>query len=215
MRRIILVASGACLGLVGALALTPGDIPQGAIDASVVRSGATFERAWRLPVAARFPREIAWQSNLSRCGPASLANVFRSLGEGAASEGSVLAGTGRCRTGFCIAGLTLDELADLARTHAGRRVTVLRDLGPEAFQAHLRRANDPDRRYIVNFSRRPIFGSGAGHHSPIGGYLEEEDLVLVLDTNRAVRPWLIERGRLFSAMDTLDGGRKRGLLLIE
>jgi retron-type reverse transcriptase len=33
--------------------------------------------------------------------------------------------------------------------------------------------------------------------------------------NRDYQPWLIERTRLFAAMDTWDGKRKRGLLLIE
>ncbi|MGH8595872.1 MAG: phytochelatin synthase family protein, partial [Gammaproteobacteria bacterium] len=39
--------------------------------------------------------------------------------------------------------------------------------------------------------------------------------VLVLDVNRDFQPWLIERSRLFLAMDTFDGKQKRGLLLIE
>ena len=56
---------------------------------------------------------------------------------------------------------------------------------------------------------------GAGHHSPIGGYLENEDLVFVLDVNRDYRPWLVERTRLFDAMNTWDGDKKRGMLLIE
>jgi hypothetical protein len=51
--------------------------------------------------------------------------------------------------------------------------------------------------------------------SPIGGYLKDEDLVFVLDVNGDYGPWLVERTRLFSAMDTLDGNRKRGLLRIE
>ena len=40
-------------------------------------------------------------------------------------------------------------------------------------------------------------------------------LIVVLDVNEDYRPWLVERERLFSAMDTLDGDNKRGLLLIE
>jgi hypothetical protein len=92
---------------------------------------------------------------------------------------------------------------------------VLRGLSPEAFREHLLRSNDPAHRYIVNFTRKPIFGAGGGHHSPIGGYLADRDLVFVLDVNREFEPWLIERPRLFAAMDTLDGDQKRGLLAIE
>ena len=106
------------------------------------------------------------------------------VGETAATEADVLAGTGRCWTGICFMGLTLDELAEITRMHTKRTVTVLRDLAPETFHELLRHANDPGRRYVINFSRDPIFGAGGGHHSPIGGYLEDEDLVFVLDVNR-------------------------------
>lgn len=38
--------------------------------------------------------------------------------------------------------------------------------------------------------------------------------MIVLDVNAKFGPWLVERERLFAAMDTLDGERKRGLLLV-
>ena len=174
-----------------------------------------MERAWRLPAAATFHRQVSWQSNGSRCGPAAVANVYRSLGEAANTEDKVLAGTGRCWTGVCFLGLTLDELAEVARVNTSRTVTVLRDLSEEQFREHLHRSNDASRRYVVNFNREQIFGAGVGHHSPIGGYLEAEDLVFVLDVNSDYQPWLVERKRLFEAVNTFDGDKKRGLLLIE
>ena len=116
---------------------------------------------------------------------------------------------------MCILGLTLDELADLARANTSRKVTILRDLNEEQFWEHLRRSNDPGRRYIVNFSRERIFGGGVGHFSPIGGYLEADDLVFILDVNQDYQPWLVQGTRLFAAVNTFDGGKKRGLLLIE
>lgn len=205
------------LGLLAAagVAFTPPHIPQEAIERAVTRSAVLMDKAWRLPVASSFKGTVTWQSNGSLCGPASLANVFRSLGQKPQSEAAVLAGSGKCWTGFCILGLTLDELARLAQAKTDARVSVSRDLTPEQFHEHLRHANDTGRRYVVNFDRAAIFGAGVGHHSPIGGYLETEDLVLVLDVNRDFRPWLIERSRLYAAMDTLDGESKRGLLLIE
>jgi Phytochelatin synthase len=217
MKRRLLLSAVFVMGLLAAvpLVVAPVRVSPEAIEASVTRTPALLDRAWQLPVAATFQRAVTWQSNRSRCGPASVANVFRSFGDPVATEAAVLAGTGRCRTGFCLFGLTLDELADVARARPDRKVTVLRDLTPEAFREHLRRANDPNRRYIVNFSRAAIFGRGVGHHSPIGGYMEAEDLVFVLDVNRDFQPWLIERSRLFSALDTFDGDKKRGLLLIE
>ena len=82
---------------------------------------------------------------------------------------------------------------------------------------HVRDSNDPRRRYIVNFHRTPLYGQGHGHHSPIGGYLERENLVFVLDTNESYQPFLVDPRRLFEAMNTVDstGGKKRGLLLVE
>jgi hypothetical protein len=217
-RHYVSIASiviAAALFGAGALVVGQSHVPAQAIASSVTRTPEIMERAWHLPVATTFQRQVSWQSNGSRCGPAAVANAYRSLGDAASTEAKVLAGTGRCWTGVCILGLTLDELADVARVNTSRKITVLRDLMVEDFREHLRRSNDPSRRYIVNFSRKPIFGAGVGHFSPIGGYLEAEDLVFVLDVNSDYRPWLIQRKRLFEAVNTFDGDRKRGLLLIE
>jgi Phytochelatin synthase len=216
--RIALFAGAlALIGLAGGagLVISQTKVNPDAIRTSVTRSAPELEKAWKLPAAATFGRELTWQSNPSLCGPASIANALRSLGEPVTSERAVLAGTGRCWTGICIMGLTLDEVAEVARSKTSRTVTVLRDLSPDEFKQHLRRSNEPGRRYIINFSRKEIFGAGTGHHSPIGGYLEAEDLVFVLDVNHDFQPWLIERERLFAAMNTWDGEKKRGLLLIE
>jgi hypothetical protein len=178
---------------------------------------ALLDRAWALPVAATFDRRVVSQTNGSVCGPSSVANILRSSGTTDASQAKVIDGTGYCWTGLCIPGLTLDELADLARKKTAKTVTVLRDLTREELRAHLLRSNDPSRRYLVNFHRGLLFGKGTGHHSPIAGYLEAEDLVLVLDVNGKFGPWLVSSERLFRAMDSVDSssGKKRGLLLFE
>ena len=207
---VLAIAAGAVAFLINETRVSPE-----AIQSSVIRADDAIEGAWNMPVAASFQRKIDGQSNASLCGPASLANVFRSLGDPATTEQQVLTGTGLCRTGYCIIGLTLDELAALARSKTQRTVTVIRDISADEFREHLKLSNSPDRRYIINFTRRAVFGAGAGHHSPIGGYLEAEDLVFVLDVNRAYQPWLIERARLFDAMNTRDGDKTRGLLLIQ
>jgi len=216
-RCVGLVSVVVVTGLVGATALFIGKskVSPQVIASSVIRTPELLERAWHLPVAATFNRRLVSQSNISRCGPASVANAYRSLEDRANTEDRVLAGTGRCWTGFCIFGLTLDELADVARANRGHKITVLRDFSEEEFRQHLRRSNDPERRYIVNFSREKIFGAGVGHFSPIGGYLEAEDLVFILDVNSDYQPWLIASKRLFDAVNTFDGNRKRGLLMIE
>lgn len=178
---------------------------------------ARLARARALPVAARYDRAFLFQPNGSVCGPTSLANVARSLGDERASPDSILDGTGKCPFGICFGGLTLDELGEMARARTGRRVTVLRDVTLAALREHAARANDPAVRYVINFDRGPLFGTAGGHHSPIGGYLADEDLVLVLDVNAKYKPWLVKTERLHAAMDTVDpsSGKKRGLLRIE
>ncbi len=217
-RRSLIFGMAVCTGLAGGAAVFiagQSGVSSQAIEASVIRTPDLMQRAWTLPVATTFSSNVTWQSNGSRCGPASIANAFRSIGEEETTEAQVLEGTGKCWTGFCIIGLTLDELAEVARAHTQRKVSVIRDLTAEQFREHMKHANDPDRRYIINFTRKEIFGGGVGHHSPIGGYLEVEDVVFVLDVNENYKPWLVKRERLFKAMDTFDGDRKRGLLLIE
>ncbi len=175
---------------------------------------ALLEKAWALPVARTFPRPLISQTNPSACGPTAVANVLRSSGATTTSDEVASHGSG-CFSGICFGGLTLTQLADAARTAAPRwTVTELHPATLEEFRAAVRQANDPTRRVLINFTRRPLFGSGGGHHSPIGGYLEAEDLVFVLDVNESFGPWLVSSARLFDAMDTVDSssGVKRGLL---
>jgi hypothetical protein len=210
---LVLILAGCGLGLV--VVLQQGKVTPESIANSVSRDPELMERAWRLPAASTYKRELNWQSNPSTCGPASAANVLASLDGIVRNESAVLNGTGLCWTGYCILGLSLDELADVVRQITKRTVTVLRDLSEDEFRNHMRMANSAGRRYIINFSRAPIFGAGVGHHSPVGGYLENEDLVLVLDVNPDFKPWLVERTRLYDAMNTFADDQKRGLLLIE
>jgi hypothetical protein len=177
---------------------------------------ALLDRAWGLPVAKTYDHRVVSQSNGSLCGPSSLANIFRSLGDASSTSDAVLDGSGKCGTGMCFLGLTLDEVGELVR-RKGRKVSVIRDLDVGAFREHMKRANDPTRRFMVNFHRGLLFGKGTGHHSPIGGYLEAEDLVFVLDVNAKFGPWLVPTERLFTAMDSVDSssGKRRGLLEIE
>lgn len=193
-------------------------------DVESIASSAAYQdremlkRAWALPVARTFKQQVDYQENGSLCGPTSVANVLRSLNAQPAHASGVLEGSGKCEPfGICFGGLTLDELAGLLRAKSNRRVTVLRDLDLNAFRRELREANNPARRYIINFQRGLLFGQGTGHHSPLAGYLEDQDLVFVLDVNAKFGPWLVKSERLFTAMDSMDSstGLKRGLLRVE
>ncbi|TXN72337.1 phytochelatin synthase family protein [Methylobacterium sp. WL6] len=160
---------------------------------------ALLARAWALPVAAAYRRRpYEYQSNPSFCGPATVANLLRSLGVDF-SQADVLRGTAfQPWFGVLVNGLTLDELADLIRRRLDRPVHVVRGLTLPAFRDLMKIGNDPDRRLIVNFHRGPLFGRGAGHFSPILGYLPDADLVFVGDVNGDYRPFLIT-ARAFGA----------------
>lgn len=226
--RKALLAVGVAVALLGgAVVVVPPLLFSDGVDYSAVASikalpayqdPTLLARAWALPVAATYHQDgIDWQHNGSFCGPTSAVNVLRSLGA-AADQRTILDGTPLHATlGMLWGGATLDELAAVVRAKSGRQVTVLRDLTLDQFREEMAHTNDPARRYIVNFHRGPLFGKGGGHHSPIGGYLADQDLVLVVDVNETYKPWLVPTARLFGAVDTVDKstGRKRGLLRIE
>jgi len=225
-RKILLSVTVAVALLVGSAAIVPPLLWGDGIDYSRVASikttheyqdPALLAKAWSLPVAALYRPEIDFQNNGSFCGPTSIVNVMRSL-HLAGDQSTVLAGTGvSAFLGFLPGGITLDQVADIAQAKLGRKVTVLRDLDLPGLREHLRLSNDPSRRYVVNFTRGPLFGTGGGHHSPIAGYLADEDLVFVLDVNKKYGPWLVKPERLLEAMSVADrsSGKKRGMVLIE
>jgi hypothetical protein len=225
-QKIVLWTATAALLLGGSAAILPSLTPEGHADYARIVSireshdyqdPALLEKAWALPVAATYQAGIDFQRNASVCGPTSLVNVLHSLKQPGNQE-SILQGTNFSTVlGYLPEGLTLDQLADIARQKLRSKIIVLRDLDLSAFREQLRHVNDPSRRYVINFSRGPLFGTGGGHHSPIAGYLSREDLVLVLDVNKKYGPWLVKPERLYEAMNTIDttAGKKRGLLLIE
>jgi hypothetical protein len=227
-KRNVLAAVAAVVVLLGgAVVVVPPLLFGDGVDYSHVASiktlheyqdPALLERAWALPVAAVYKRDgVDFQHNGSFCGPTSAVNVLRSLGS-SVDQAHVLDGTDvHTHLGLVIPGITLDQLADIVRQKSGKRVTVLRDLTLEQFRAEMARANDPALRYIVNFHRGPLFARGGGHHSPIGGYLADRDLVLVLDVNERYHPWLVSSERLWNAVNTVDkqSHERRGLLLIQ
>lgn len=161
-------------------------------------------RAWALPVARRYAPLLS-QRFTSICGPTTVANVLRSMG---------------LRTGrnpfkrLGMRPMSLDQV--VAETSevlpSGWRAHAVRPRSLEALRSELRRSNDPAFRFIANFSRAPLFGRGGGHHSPLGGYLEDEDLAFVLDVNAGFGPWLVRAEALLEALNTGDrSGVTRGL----
>lgn len=208
---------GLLLGLV-LIACGPEAIPVDSIAAaSSYQDPVLLAQAWQQPVAATYRDHFENQINGAFCGPATVINLFRSLGIDDHTQNTLL---DHANVGYWkvrILGLTLDEMAQLIRANADLDVTVLRDLTLEEFRTHLHRVKDPAYRYLINFNRQPLFGVAIGHHSPIGGYLPEADLVFVLDVLDQYQPFLAPADRLYEAMNTVDPetGKKRGLLLVE
>lgn len=206
------------IGVLLVAACGPAPVPNPSIaTAAYYQQPARLEQAWRQPVAATYRDHFEYQHNAAFCGPATVINVFRSLGIDHSTQDGLF---DRAQVSYWKArflGLTLDELAEVIRVNAPLKVTVLRDLTREVFQHHLHRANHPAYRYVINFNRQPLFGVNMGHHSPIGGYLPDADLVFVLDVLDRYQPFLVPAHRLYAAMNTIDAetGKKRGLLLIE
>ena len=116
--------------------------------------------------------------------------------------------------------MSLDQLASEAAevVPPGWRVRAVRPQTVNELRDELRASNDQRRRYVINFARWSLFGGGGGHHSPLGGFLEDEDLAFVLDVNPGFEPWLVSPERLFDAINTRadwSTGKTRGLARFE
>jgi hypothetical protein len=181
-----------------------------------IRSSPTYQRrdllekAWDLPVAKLYSPLVS-QGFRSLCGPTSVANVLRSM----------QAPTGKNPLpGFGFRAMSLDQLVHESAgvVPSGWQVRAVRPRTVDELRVELRASNDERRRYVANFTRFSLFGGGGGHHSPLGGFLEKEDLALVLDVNSGFGPWLVSAERLFDAMNTIadwSTGKTRGLARFE
>ena len=226
VKRLALALGAAALVLVMLLGIKLAPLflePDRYADVVSIERGADFRdpalmaQASAMPVAARYPlSRYEFQHNQSFCGPTSAADVMHSLGDRRTQDEVITATPYHTVFGYLPGGLTLDEEADMLRRASGRPVDVRRGLTLDQFRAEMRAVNDPDRRYVVNFHRGPLFGRGHGHFSPLLAYLPQRDLVLVGDVNANYRPFLVATQRLWAAADTLDDatGRKRGLLIL-
>jgi len=180
------------------------------------QDAAMLETAWALPVARTYRQTFEYQVNPMFCGPATAVNALKSVGISQFQQSTVFDKSSIKYMKAMTAGLTLDEMATLVHDSSGWNVTALHDLTLAQFREHLKRSNDPAVRYTINFHRKPLYGYSGGHHSPIGGYLEKEDLVFVLDVYDPFKPFLVSSARLYEAMNTMDdeSGKTRGLLLM-
>lgn len=114
-------------------------------------------------------------------------------------------------------GITFDQFGCLATCHSLAVEEHRYEAGEEAFMQFLnacrRTATEPGVHLVASFSRASLRQSGDGHFSPIGGFHEEKQLVLVLDVARFKYPsyWVPVRD-LWEAMEPVDAetGLSRG-----
>jgi hypothetical protein len=186
----------------------------------IYQDEALLSGAWQLPVASAYKNNFVYQENGAFCGPASVVNTLNSLGVHGLSQSNVIENSSIYYIKARILGLTLDEMKrifkdNLQKTgHSEWSVTKYRDLTFEEFRDHIRQANHPGFRYVINFNRLPLFGVDIGHHSPIGGYIEDSDSVFLLDVLEDYKPFIVSTEKLFIAMNTIDNetDKKRGLI---
>jgi glutathione gamma-glutamylcysteinyltransferase len=115
-------------------------------------------------------------------------------------------------------GVDLETLACLARCN--RADVAVSHPGPteEALRADVKLVSEGTGRVLIaSYDRAALAQTGAGHFSPIGGYHQARDLVLMLDVARFKYPphWIPLRA-LDAAMRTTDhsSGQQRGWLVL-
>ncbi|KAH9489508.1 Glutathione gamma-glutamylcysteinyltransferase 1 [Bulinus truncatus] len=117
-------------------------------------------------------------------------------------------------------GINMEQFICLARCNnlavtavAGSDIRSLEELRAEIKAATLRE----DVVFIASYSRKTLSQTGDGHFSPIAGYHEGRDLVLILDTARFKYPphW-VPLQTLHEAMKTIDPdtGKSRGYAVL-
>jgi hypothetical protein len=156
------------------------------------------------------------QAFRSFCGPSSMATVLRAYGRDV-DQKTVFPSTLALLKVY-YSGMSLADLGSLAQT-AGLRSRVVYadslDAGQfrELLKANLGRAGDF---VLINYDRKVLKQSGAGHISPIAAYDPSRDAFLVLDEAAYRYPFTWVPARLlYDAAHTAADGRYRGVLLID
>ena len=164
------------------------------------------------PLSAHYS-ELVRQINSSFCGPASVVNVLRSLGIIQFDQTSIFDHVPLGYYHVRFTGTTLDEIGTLLSASANIHYAAIRDISYQKFMWYAHLFNDTDKRFIINFDSAFLYGSGPGHHSPVGGYDVERDLVLIMDVNRG--PILAPSRLVYNAMNTASWNNiKRGMVMV-
>lgn len=188
---------------------------------------ATPLRAWTADdpplVAGKYATDFAplaggFQSQIHRsfCGPASIATVLRAYGVKQSDQAAVFPSVGSNLDVF-FSGMSLAELAALAQ-HVGLRseIAYADTLSLHTFRERLKSNVSREGDFVlINYDRRVLKQTGAGHISPIGAYDDARDAFLVLDQAAYKYPFTwVPTSLLYDAARTRDSDRYRGVLFI-
>eukprot|EP00210_Caulerpa_lentillifera_P008478 g8088.t1 len=117
-------------------------------------------------------------------------------------------------------GLSLPQAACLAKCN-GASVTLYQfgTFSLETFREHvIKCCQTGEQHLIISYARYTFQQTGTGHFSPIGAYLENRDMVLIMDTARFKYPphW-VPLEMLYHSMAEIDYGtlKPRGFLMLK
>jgi hypothetical protein len=201
------------------LPLAPGLVSIQSAEGQRLLSSSTHKTDY-----AQLAPHLVAQARRAFCGPATSAAVINAaLGpRPPATQASLFNPATAAVKGeleLSLRGLTLEELAAFLRAQ-GLQVLVVHASGadPIAFRDAARAALVEPRTFlVVNYDRKVLMQSGAGHISPVGAFDPESDRLLVLDVATQKYPYTwVPVAALWAAMNTLDpdSGQTRGYLLV-
>jgi hypothetical protein len=152
----------------------------------------------------------------SFCGPASISTVLRAFGKTQVDQAELLPSIGATLDVF-YSGMSLAELHDLAESVGLKSELAYADkLSLETFRDQLKSNLQRDGDFVlINYDRRVLGQSGAGHISPVGAYDPGRDAFLVLDEASFKYPFTwIPAPLLYQAVHTRADEHYRGVLFI-
>lgn len=206
------------------------DLPKNLISLESAEGQRIFSESFHSKHAVNFFSLItnfASQSDVSMCGPASLAMVMNALRLDpsrvwknpwrwwsdemfACCEGSLSV--------MKTSGVTLDFFDRIAKNQEGISVMTRMPDNITEFKSALKMmATEQDKHVIVSFGREALGQTGIGHFSPVAAVHPEKEMVLVLDVARFKYPpyWVLMED-LYKAMHSADPttGISRGYSII-
>src|SRR5687768_15137742 len=152
----------------------------------------------------------------SFCGPASISTVLRAFGMAHVDQTELLPTIGDKLDVF-YSGMSLADLHALAQTVGLKSELVYADaLSLEMFREQLKSNLQREGDFVlINYDRRVLRQSGAGHISPVGAYDPGRDAFLVLDEASFKFPFTwVPAALLYQAAHTRADEHYRGVLFI-